>query len=375
MPIMKHFGILSLSLFILCMPVLVKAETVVRIGEDISVDADQTVNGDYYVSSGFTGTATMSGAVTEDMYAAGGVVTVNGTVGKDLTIFGGSAQVHAKVADDVRIVGGEVTIAENVGGDVFVIGGTLTILSNVVIGGDVIFYGGTGEINGKIGGSVLGSATTLRIDAEVGKNIDVTSSNAITLGDKAKIGGFVRYASPENIVRAQNASIGGDVTKNEFGGVIVTPQSKVRAGLIPVFVTLFATLVLYLFFKRRLVQMVAFVHSAPLKSAVVGISVAILAPVVGLILLVTVLGSLVGILLFGFGIVMYSLGIALAGAVFGSYLRQWLTSRSEITLLWLALGTLTMHLLLLIPIIGFAIFVGLVCISMGSVLLSFYTKF
>lgn len=375
MRIMKHFGIFSVGAFILCMPFLVSAETVVRIGDDISIDADQTVNGDYYVSSGFGGKTTMSGTVTEDMYAVGGIVTVNGTIGKDLSILGGSAQVHAKVSDDVRIVAGEVTIAEHVSGDVFVIGGTLNILSNVVIDGDVIFYGGTASIEGKVGGSILGTAKTLRIDAEVGKNIDVKSSTAITLGDKAKVGGFVRYASPETIVRAQNASVVGEVTKNEFGGAVVTTEAKVRAGLIPVFITLFATLVIYLFFKRRLLQIITFAHGAPLKSVVVGISVAILAPVVGIILLATVLGSLVGVLLFGFSIVMYTLGIALGGAVFGSYLRLWLTSGTEVTLLWLTLGTLAMHMVLLIPILGFAIFAGLVFVSMGGVLLSFYSKF
>ncbi len=374
-PIMKHIGIFSVGAILLCMPFLASAETVVRIGDDISIDADQIVNGDYYVSSGFGGKTTMSGTVTEDMYAVGGIVTVNGTIGKDLSILGGSAQVHAKVSDDVRIVAGEVTIAEHVTGDVFVIGGTLNILSNVVVDGDVIFYGGTAQIEGTVKGSILGTAKTLRVDAEVGKNIDVKSSTAITLGDKAKVGGFVRYASPETIVRAQNASIGGEVTKSEFGGTTMTAQEKFRSGLIPVFITLFATLVIYLFFKRRLQQIVLLIHTAPLKSSVVGISVAILAPVVGIILLATVLGSLVGVLLFGFSIVMYTLGIGLCGAVFGSYLRLWLTRGKEVTLVWLALGTLAMHGVLFVPILGPLVFVGLVFVSMGGVVLSFYNKF
>jgi hypothetical protein len=123
------------------------------------------------------------------------------------------------------------------------------------------------------------------------------------------------------------------------------------------------------------VQIITLVHGAPLKSAAVGISVAILAPVVGIILLATVLGSLVGVLLFGFSILMYTLAIALGGAVFGSYLRIWFMRGREVTLFWLTLGTLAMHLLLLIPILGMAMFVGLVLISMGGILLSFYTKF
>ena len=86
-------SLLILALFI---PFGANAETVLRIGDDISVDADQVVNGDYYVSVGPFGNTSMSGSVAEDMYAFGGTVTTNGSIGRDLTVVGGYAWYDAK---------------------------------------------------------------------------------------------------------------------------------------------------------------------------------------------------------------------------------------------------------------------------------------
>jgi hypothetical protein len=81
---MKQYSVF-LSFLALFLPFSAYAETVLRVGDDISVSADQTVEGDYYVSAGPLGHTTMSGKVEEDMYAFGGSVTANGSIGGDLT--------------------------------------------------------------------------------------------------------------------------------------------------------------------------------------------------------------------------------------------------------------------------------------------------
>src|SRR5690348_1840252 len=100
---MKYIALVLLAVAV-SVPAYAHAETVLRVGDNISVDAEQIVDGNYYVSVGPFGNTTMSGNVKGDMYALGGMVTTNGPVGSDLSILSASSQIHAPVAGDVRIV-------------------------------------------------------------------------------------------------------------------------------------------------------------------------------------------------------------------------------------------------------------------------------
>lgn len=371
---MKYTGFFLLLVFFY-VPIFAHAETVLRVGEGVTISADQTVDGDYYASSGPFGDTTMSGKVAEDMYVLSGVVSVDGTVGKDLSVVSGSSHIYGDVQDDVRIVSGDVTIAEHVGGDVFVIAGSLKILSNASIDGDVIFFGGTAEINGTVKGSVLGSAESFRIDAEVGKNVDVKTAKTVTLGDKANIKGFVHYASVEEVIRAQNATVAGEITQSAFTHKGTDMQTRMKDALVPLFITLFATLSLFLFFKKQLQLVVQQIHKNTVKSVVFGSLAVLVGPIAAIVLIVTVLGSLLGVIMLGSLCLLYALGFAVAGCVCGSYLAKWFTNHPKVELPWVVLGTVCLHLLLFVPVVGLVIVVGLVMMSVGGMVFSLYTSF
>ncbi len=351
----------------------VSAETVLRTGENIAVDVDQTVDGDYYVSVGALGNTTMSGTVKGDMYALGGTVTTNGSIQNDLTIVAGSVQVLAPVSDDVRVLGGEVTIANHVSGDVFVIGGVLHILSTATVDGNVIFFGGEADINGKVGGSVLGTSKQLRIDAEVTGNVDITTATALTLGDKANIAGFVHYASVSPIVRAQNATVAKDVTQSAYAVPQENNESKTKTALVPVFITLFATLSLFLLFKKELQNLVVHTRRSTGKSVLLGLSVIILGPIVALILMVTVLGLLLGIITFAVVILAYTLGYVLMGVVFGAYLAEWFTKEATVSLPWILAGSLALQVLMLVPVVGVLALLTLFALTVGGIVVGLYS--
>lgn len=363
--------VVSLMLFLaFCVPLGAQAETVLRIGENISVDADQVVDGDYYVSVGPLGNTSMSGSVAQDMYAFGGSVTANGSVGNDLTIVSGVSQLHATVTDDVRIVSGEVTLAEHVGGDLFVIGGVFKMLSSASVDGDVIFFGGEGEINGKVGGSILGTSDTLRIDAEVGKDVDVKTASQLTLGERASIVGSVRYASLHPLTRAQNAVVEGEVVRNEYK--TTSKETDVRDALIPVFIALFAALSLYLLFRKELQFLVERIYRSPIKSSLFGLSVLIAGPVVSLLLIATVLGLVIGVAGIALVFLAYVLGFALSGVVLGAYLSKILFNKLSVSLVTVVLGTVVLQALLFIPFAGFGLFALVFMLTVGGLAMSAY---
>lgn len=334
---------------ILVLPATATAETVLRVGESVTLSADQRVEDDFYAVGG---SVAVSGETVGDVYAVGGSVTANGTVGVDLSVLGGSVQIHGPVGDDLRVVGGEVTIADAVAGDVFVIGGSLNVLSSGSVEGDIFFYGGEAQIAGAVGGSVMGAAERFRIDAPVAGDVDVRSSRAVVLGDRATIGGDVRYASSGGLTRASGAVVEGDVLESPSRHSGTDSRFDAAGVLTGLIIHAFALLVLALLIRRRLDGLVRSALAHPSRSAVVGLGVLFVGPVIAILLMVTVLGVLLGAPLLSALIALVIIGYVLAPALIGALMAKLATGVPDCSFLWLLAGVGVTHALLLIPILG-----------------------
>jgi len=360
---------LFISLLVV-LPVFTHAETVLRTGTDISVEQQQSVEGDYYVSVGPVGRTVMSGNVSEDMYAVGASVTVNGEVGSDLSILAGDVQIHAPIADDVRVLGGEVTIAEDVGGDVFVLAGTLSVLSTATIAGDIFFFGGDLVIDGDIQGSVLGKAQSVVVNAEVGGDFDMKAPAGVTFGDGARIAGSVRYTSYIPLSRSAGAEIVGEIQKTQSEAV--TARQQARGALVPIFIMLFATLSLYLLLKRELEFVVRSVEKMFMKNLLIGTGLIIFGPIAAIVLIVTVLGLFVGLIALSVVSMLYVSGLALSSVVLGAFVMRLVTKKLEVTLTVILVGTIALQLLLLIPVFGFIAGYVLFALTVGALTQQLY---
>lgn len=352
---------------LLALPFATAAETVLRVGESVSVTDDQTVLEDFYAAGG---TVAVSGTIAGDMYAVGGSVKTNGSIAADLGALGGTVSVHAPVADDIRIVGGDVTLAESVGGDIFVIGGSLTVLSSATIAGDVFFYGGEAEINGVVEGSVMGAAERFRIDGAVGENVDVRSSRGLVLGDRAIVSGDVRYRSSGDLTRAANAVVEGEVIATEIERE--PSDSGFSSALVVFFVHTFALLCLYLFVRGRLTDFVRETLAHPSRSVVIGFGTLFAGPPVAILLMVTVLGFLLGLsgllLIAALAIIAFILSAAVVGALLSRFIMQ----RTEVSFLWLLAGAAALHIALLIPFAGALVAFAATAVTLGALVFRIY---
>lgn len=358
-----------LGAIILLTPTVSQAATVL-VGDKISVEADEVIENDYYVSVGTLGTTYMSGEVQGDMYAFGGSVTANGLIDGDFGSVGGLSFMHASVTDDVRIVAGEAVIDHHVGGDVFVFGGVLKILSTAQVDGDVIFYGMEGEIAGDVGGSVYGTANRLRLDGPVGGVVDVDVTGELTLGSNADIAGDVRYRGFNELVRAQDSVVEGEITKQ-------SPPTDAeawnwQAALVPLFISLFATLTLYLLFKREIEVVVRTMLSSPLPAGLIGLATVVTGPFISLLLISTVLGMLLGVFGIGAVLVLVALGFVFAIVFLGALIAKLSSGKPRVSLPWILLGAVTFHACLLLPLIGILVAFVLVSMAVGAVLLTLY---
>lgn len=333
----------------------------IRTGDTVSIGGDQSIDGDFY---SVAGKLNLSGTVQEDAIVAGSQVTVNGTINEDAFLIGGTVDVYGTIGDDLRIVSGETTIAEPVMGDVLVVGGLLTILSSASVAGDVILLTGQATIEGSVGGDVLGWSDNLRIDAPVAGDVSVTV-NSLTLGEKANIAGSVQYVSRELAVQAQGATIEGDLVRND--PVVPAANTSIQSALIPVLVILFSVLSWYLISRQTLTRVTNAALRRSFKPAAFGFATVILAPFAIAILSASVIGMLIGIAAFFLYALLLILGIIAIPALVGQALMKVFKQPVEqLTPLSLVVGVCGAVLLLVLPIIGMFVLLGVMILAVGA---------
>lgn len=366
---MKHLRIALLLCAVgLVIPGLVHAETVLRVSDSVSVAVDQVVNGDFYGFAGFAGPVSISGTVKGDALMIGSSVTANGSIEADLFAVGGSAQMHASVTDDVRVIAGDITIAEHVGGDVFVLGGVLTVLSSATIEGNIFFYGGKGEINGRVGGSIYGTSEQLRVDGPVAGGVDVTVARSLVIGDRADIGADIRYESPNDIVRAPNAVVVGDIVKNTARNEVANP----RTALIPFLIYAFTALIIYALFRTRVQSLTQQALHEFTKNGLIGVAGMFALPFVVSFLFVTVIGAVVGLLGLFALIFLYLLSFILASALIGLLMERSIKHTNTLSIVWMVVGIITTTGVLMIPIVGPVVLIVSMSVVLGTLLLRLY---
>lgn len=141
-----------------------------RTGENVTVPAGETVEGDLYAASD---TIVIDGTVEGDLVAAGWDIQVNGTVSGDLIAAGGTVTVAGTVEGDARLAGGQLTVSGDVGEDLLLAGGQAAITASGSVGEDVIAAAGQLSIAGSVAGSVEGGAGTYERTGTVGGDENV----------------------------------------------------------------------------------------------------------------------------------------------------------------------------------------------------------
>lgn len=348
----------------LCFAVLiptVSADTVIRSGASVSIAEEEMIEGDFY---SIANVVSVSGVIESDMVAAGGQITLNGKVNDEAFLVAGRVDVHGTVGDDLRIIAGEIVLAEPVMGDVLVIGGSVNILSTASVAGDVVVYAGQATIAGSVGGNVIGMVEDLRVDAPVAGDIDVTTSQ-ITLGSRADIAGSVRYESRQLIERAQEATVSGDLVRSD--PLLPGNEVSVRAALIPSLILLFSALVWYLVARRSMRLVAGQALTKSVLPILTGFAVFLLAPIVIGVLLVSVIGTLVGVVLLFAYLFLVTLSVVGLPAVIGQFLLLLFNRKTtELSLVTLLVGVIAISLLMLLPFVGQILFVGFLLLTLGS---------
>lgn len=361
---LRYLGFVLCALIVLS-PLALHASPVLRSGDEISVSESQAVDGDFYAAAG---TITVSGPVEGDLHAAGGTVTVQGAIEDDVVVAGGTVAIHGTVGDDVRVAGGEVTLAGTVRGDVLVAGGIVRILSTAVITGDLLFLSGETEVAGEVRGSLLGHAEALRINGPVGGDVSVSVARAFSLGDQANIEGSIEYASAGELVRAPGSVVVGDIEKRAWN-----PGATSEVSVVPALALFFASLAYLLVARTRLTALMRRAVDSYGVNGLVGLGVLLGAPLVAILLLVTVIALPIGLAL----TFLYALGLALAwslmGVFAGAALSRYFEGTVVLSVKWVLLGALVATTALYLPYLGGLVVFLTMLVLLGALATALYS--
>ena len=273
-----------------------------------------------------------------NVYVVGNSPLMEGTIKGDLTIAGRNVDVTGNVEQDLLVAGANVNITGHIGGDIRAFAGEMLI--DGTVDGEVLAFGGTIKIgpHAQIQGDMNGSGGTVQIDS----GAHITGKQNLTQG---KMKDTLKNGDDDF---KENSSFQSRFLTIDFW----VGQLLVVVGILLVLAIMFS---LY----PKIFQEIA--ESGTSKKNFwpqfgLGILLLIVTPIAAVLSMITRIGVLLGIiLLIGYvGLILFSM--IFGGVLVGALLYRWIAKSKKFAISWgwWIGGVVLLHLLNLIPWVGFA---------------------
>lgn len=319
-----------------------------------------------------------SQSTSDDIFAAGSMVEAKGASADHLFLAGGEITVSDAQVRDVIAAGGDIRLnAANIADDVIIAGGEITARESFDIGGTAVLAGGRVRFEAPVGQDLRIGANDIFVNSVVGGNARL-SGEKIALGPNARIQGNLLYRGDDLTVDPA-AVIEGSRTQlpplegynaEEFGAGIGAFFMVFSLSIIVSYFVIVAVLVLAVpGLMRNTSQML---QSTPLKALGIGVIYALVIPVLGIILLWTVLGIPLAILLLVASLALTPVAVAVTAHFIGMFARRLVTKKTEPPektigrILWPLAGVVILFALTLIPFLGLLVLLFAMLFGLGA---------
>jgi cytoskeletal protein CcmA (bactofilin family) len=323
-----------------------------RSGDIVTIASGEVIDGDLYVAGG---TIIIDSTINGDLIAAGRTIMVNGTVNGSIIAAGQTININGEVSHAVRIIGETLNIGGTIGRDLLVAGREFSMTSTSEIGGDLLLGAGTARIDGLIKGDMNSGVNSLTIasTANIQGKLNYISGKKANIQSGAQIRGTITHKLPD-VKKGQEAGIG-------LWWIVIGFLMALVLGIIVVLLA-----------PRRVKAVTESIRTHPWASLGWGAIILVAAPIVALIVCITVIGlplGLIALVLYAIAIYLTQLfvGLLIGQLIIGAFRRV----ETKAALVGaLALGLAILRLLRLIPFVGF--FFGLVTVlfGLGAILVS-----
>lgn len=319
---------------------------------------------------------TVNAHVAGDVLAAGGHVRIEDFVGGDIAAAGGQVEIGAQVADDVRAAGGQVLLNGHILGDAIAAGGHVRLMPDALVGERAWLAGGTVEVEGGVGDELRAAGNEVILAGQVDGDARVYAKTLKIL-PTARIAGKLDYYSPAEATVAPEAVIGALVHhplhKPDDEG------SERGFALMFYFVLAITGVALYLIFPRFALGAARAIGERPGASFGLGLAALFAIPPAATLLMMTLVGLLLGVLLFGLYALLLLAGFLTGMLFLGDRLLRLLRHGDDVKhskrLLSLIAALLLLWLIGFLPLVGgFAVFLLLV-FGIGAVVLQMWRAY
>jgi len=376
---MKKFFLSALVFSTLLLIPTVKAAEYIEIEEDTRI-IEENIEDDYYVIA--KENIVIKGNVKGDLLVVAGNVDVQGTVGGDLFVAGGNINVSNKISGNVLIAGGQLKINDYIEKSVYVAGGTIIIDGEIgedvnAAGGqitingkvddDLRVVGGTISVNGKIGDDLMMAVGSANILKNIGGDVYAAGENVSISSEK--IGGdLVFFGNKTELVTSNSLLIGGERIVNEPKEV-VSPEwnQEIDFGQIGILAMIFNLVWKALEIIGLIALGLLIIRFAPVKTNLIvanlkgfinqiqSFGVGCIAFIIGIIALIFLMVSLMGIpiakFLVALALLSFTLITPIAGIALGRFFTGWFGQKHN-HLLVLMIGIILLQMIEIIPVVG-----------------------
>jgi hypothetical protein len=311
--------------------------------------------------------------VRGDLMAAGGNVDMLAEVSGDALLAGGTVRVDAPVRQGLFAAGGRVTVAAPVLRNVHLAGGHVEIAPTARIGGNLSAAGGEIRVLGPLDGYLAAGGGRVLIDAPVAGDVDVRAAR-VELGPRAAIGGRLRYASKDELVRDPAAQVKGGIERTPWIVPGVEHHGPGGAGWIWTLGLMLLAAVFAVALPGACDAVARDLAEHPGASLLGGFVALACGPVLAIVLLVTVIGAPLGLLVLLVYPALLLLGYASLAVSGGRIaLRRWRPERQGARgwqVLAAALVMAAIGLAGRVPLVGGLVVFLALCCGVGSMLLA-----
>lgn len=336
----------------------------IRTGDNIVTAQNEVIDETLFA---FGKTLDISSEVNGDIFCAGQTINVSGDVHGDVICAGQTINISGNVDGDIRLGGQTVNVSGRVDGNASIVSQTFTLQPSGEITGDLSTGAEDVSLSGPVGRDVAVAGSNVIIANTVGRNV-LGSLESLELTSTAVVEGNIEYTSQNELVIDSGAVVSGSIDRN-------IPESNSSnsssifgwaiAWVIYIFLAMLVTsLVLALLIPGVLKSTTDKIIKSPWKALLIGFLASLVAPLILIILGVTVIGIPLMIL---FGLIWIVI-VMLSGPFTAFYLGRLLLSKSG-AFLTMLVGSVVLLVIYFIPIIGIFALIAAYWLGTGMILL------
>lgn len=346
-------------------------ETVIEEEEDVTEGAVYDLGED---KINFNDIVVISEDIEGDLITGGSTVTVNGDIGGDLLVMAGTATISGNIGGNVIAFVGQLTIEGDIGGKLVFGGGSATINSDVT--GDVYMGAGIVNLNGTFGDDVRVGVGQLMLNGTVVGDL-TASVGEYEKTDESVVTGSESIVYEENVpkTKVDLDTSGIESTMKDIASQFTMVRIFTRTLKIIGWVLVAMLVVAIMPVKTEEVLKKLNKGENWMVGFGVGLVVLIVAPILGLILAVSVIGIPIAML----GVV----GLIFIGFISGVIMKIWVGHQTlkllgqEMPDYYLAciVGVVIVELISFIPCLGGLIKCALMLVALGAFIMMKWNVF